>query len=368
MRFIVLGGGITGLSAAWFLKKKNPGAKITLLEKESRLGGWIRSSHDGGFFFEKGPRTFQAGRSPHLISLIQELELELIRSNPASAKRFILYKGKLRTPASFLPMLIPYAIRELFIPKGQKEDESIYDFASRRFSPKIADLFFDPLTLGIYAGDIHKLSIRSCFPALYNWEKDKGSVMKGLFSSPKKAKGLFTLKGGMETLIQALEKRLDIDIVLNCAVEKFDDHEVIAGGKTWAADHVISALPPKLPTKSIWVVNLAFEGDVLKKKGFGYLIPTQEKESVLGAVFDSAIFPEQNQRGESRLTFMVREEETHPLEAALSALDRHLQIGAKPIYSSLFLAKNAIPQMEVGCGYTEGLSVDGCILRGKRLV
>lgn len=365
MKVLILGGGITGLSAAWFLKKKN--VKVTLLEKTNRLGGWICSSNEGGFFFEKGPRTFQAGRSPHLLALIQELQLETIPSNPLAAKRFILHKGKLRTPGSFLPMLLPAVLRELFVAKGQKEDESIYDFAARRFSPKIAETFFDPLVLGIYAGDIRKLSIRSCFPALYHWEQEKGSVIKGLFSSPKKAKGLFTIKGGMETLIQTLQNRLDIDIVLNCPVERTGEKEVIAGGKVWRADHIISALPPSLPKRSIWVVNLAFEGDVLVKKGFGYLIPTQEKESVLGAVFDSAIFPEQNQSNETRLTVMIRAEEEKPLEAALSALDRHLGIRAEPIFSSIYLAKDAIPQMEVGCGYTEGLSVDACVQRGKKL-
>ncbi len=368
MKYLILGGGITGLSAAWFLKKREPTAQITLLEKTDRLGGWIRSSTEGGFFFEKGPRTFQLGRSPHLLALIQELNLETISSHPAAQLRFILYKGKLRTPLSFLPRFAPYFFRELFVKPTLKKDESIYDFASRRFSPKIAEIFFDPLTLGIYAGDSRKLSLCSCFPAFSRWEQEKGSVLKGLFSAPKQAKGLFTLKGGMETLIHALEKRLSIDIVLNCPVEKLAGNEVFAGGKIWTADHVLSALPLPLPKNSLWVVNLAFAGDVLPKKGFGYLVPTQEGQSVLGAIFDSVIFPEQSQNGETRLTVMVRASEEKPLEAALSALSTHLGIVEQPLYSSVFLAKEAIPQMEVGCGYSENLSVDGCIQRGKRLV
>lgn len=366
---LIVGGGITGLSAAWFLLKQNPKAKITLLEKENRLGGWIRTSNEGGFLFEKGPRTFPYSRNPHLLELVRDLKLEIISSEPAAAKRFILHKGHLRTPGSFMPMLIPYLIRELFIRPSKADDESIYDFAARRFSPKIAETFFDPLTLGIYSGDIRKLSIRACFPALYKWEREKGSVVRGLFSGPKsKAKGLFTVKNGMETLIQELQKQLPIDIVLNCPVEKISEHEVTANGKTWQADRVISALPPQYANRSIWVVNLAYDGDVLSKKGYGYLVPTQENESLLGVIFDSAIFPQQNRASETRLTAMLRPEEKEPFQAALNALERHLGIKAKPVHTSTFLAKNAIPQFEVGCTYTDGVSVDACIQKASKLI
>jgi oxygen-dependent protoporphyrinogen oxidase len=364
-RFLILGGGITGLSAAWFLQKKYPNAHITLLEKEDRLGGWIRTSFENGFLFEKGPRTFQKARSPHLLNLIQELGLETLSSDPVAAKRFLLYRGRLCTPGSFLFRFFPDLIRELFVPSSSSVDESIYDFASRRFSHRVAETLFDPLTLGIYGGDIRKLSIRSCFPAFYKWEKEKGSVLRGLFSSPKQEKGLFTLKNGMQSLIQELQKRLRIDFVLNCPVEEIKEKEVIAGGKVWRADRVINALPPPFPTRSLWVVNLGYTSHILPRKAFGYLVPTQERESVLGVIFDSAIFPEQNKGDQTRLTVMVRPEENEPLKVVLDALKRHLQLFATPSYTSVFLAQNAIPQFEVGCQYTGGVSVDACIQRAQ---
>jgi oxygen-dependent protoporphyrinogen oxidase len=369
MTAIIIGGGITGLSAAWALYRQNPDCKITLFERENRLGGWIQTCDEGGFFFEKGPRTFPKARSPHLLHLIADLKLAILPSDPSSAKRYILHRGRLRTPASFLPALIPYFLRELFIRPSPLEDESIYDFATRRFSAKIAETFFDPLTLGIYGGDIHKLSIRSCFPAFYKWEQEKGSVLRGLFSGPKQKgeRGLFTIRNGMETLIYELRRQIPMEILLNCPAEKISEREVFAGGKTWQADQVISALPPPFPSRSLWVVHLAFAGDVLLKKGFGYLIPTQERESVMGVVFDSAIFPAQNRSAETRLTVMIRAEEKEPLTAALSALSRHLHIQTQPLYASHHLAQNAIPQFEVGCGYRGGLSVDACVERGFRL-
>ena len=82
MKVLILGGGITGLSAAWYLLQKHPHAQITLLEKTNRLGGFIQTSREGGFLFEKGPRTFPLGRSPHLLSLIRDLGLDIITAKP----------------------------------------------------------------------------------------------------------------------------------------------------------------------------------------------------------------------------------------------------------------------------------------------
>lgn len=363
MKFLILGGGISGLSKAWFLSKKYPQVKITLLEKENRLGGWIRTSREGGFLFEKGPRTFQLGRSPHLLELIRDLKLKIITAAPQ--KRYLWHQGRLRSLGSFLPMLIPYLIREPFVRAAGSDDESIYDFAARRFSPKIAKTLFDPLTLGIYAGDIHKLSVRACFPALVSWEREKGSILRGLFSSPRREKGLFTLPDGMETLIDALQKQLEIEIVLNCPVESIGENQVLAGGKTWHADQIFSALPLSAPAKSIWVVNLAYEDSVLSKKGYGYLIPSQENLPLLGMIWDSSIFPQQNVRGETRLTAMIRAEEKEPLQTALWAAEQHLGIRAAPLFTATFYAKNAIPQFEVGCAVSEGISVDARIENSK---
>ena len=365
MKVLILGGGITGLSAAWFALQKHPEAQIILLEKEKRLGGWIRSTCENGFFFEKGPRTFVYRRSPHLLSLIRSLGLEILHSPPQP--RYIFHAGKLRSLGSFIPGLIPYLVRELFVPPSRADDESIYDFAARRFSPKIAETLFDPLTLGIYGGDSHALSVRCCFPSLYQAEREKGSVVRALFSTPKsrEPKGLFTLAGGMETLIHELRKRLRAEIILGCPVTSIGSNRVIAGGKTWEADHIFNALPLPFPAQSLWVVNLVFPPDVLRKKGYGYLVPTREKQPLLGMIFDSAIFPKQSVQRETRLTAMVRPEETEPVAAALMAAERHLGITAAPLFTSAYLAKEAIPQFPVGCSYTDGISVDACIRRGR---
>ncbi len=355
MKILILGGGISGLSAAWYLRKKHPDAKITLLEKQRRFGGWIETFNSS----EKGPRTFAASRSQSLLQLIEEVGLkeELIFS--PSGTRYLWHRGKLRPVGSFLPRMIPALIREFFVAPKKCEEETIYDFATRRFGRYAAETLFDPITLGIYAGDIRKLSVKSCFPTFCEWEEKHGSLVRAMFARKKKTglRGLFTLRRGMESLIEALRKQLPAELVLDTSVEEICPGGVFAGGKFWPADKIISALPGHVigrlthqwtdfPTASMWVVNLRFTENVLAKKGFGYLVPTQEKEALLGMIWDSSVFPTD---GKTSLTAMIRPhgDADWAKKTALDALQRHLNISAAPLIEA-HLAENAIPQFELG--------------------
>ena len=207
-------------------------------------------------------------------------------------------------------MAIPI-LRELFLPPSQEEDESIYQFATRRFNPQIAQEIFDPLTLGVYAGDIHKLSLRTCFPTLHLWEQEHKSLTRALFKRPRKPSSLFTLQNGIESLILTLAQKSGAQIHLNTPVLSIEKNGVHTPGKFWEADHLISALPgpalgkithlwPDFPAISLWVVHLTYPQNILKHQGFGYLIPTKEKEDALGAIWDSSIFPSSD--GKTHLT------------------------------------------------------------------
>ncbi len=401
MDVVILGGGISGLSAAWFYHKKHPHHRITLLEKSSRLGGWIETVSGEGFSFEKGPRTLSCSRSPKLLELIHELGLQpnLFFSSPEAKRRFLWKGGKLRSLQSFWPSLLWAGFKEAFLTPAQNlEDESIYEFASRRFGSKIADDFFDPLTLGIYAGDIRKLSIRSCFPSLWLAERKHGSVVRSFFKKKKKGpSGLFTLEGGLSALIEKLEKILPIQIVKECEVLAISP-KILTSQGIFPADQILSALPAheisrltqiplQIPYRSIWVVHMGFSTPVLPKKGFGYLVPTKEKENLLGMVWDSSIFAPEKR---TRLTAMIREEAKNPLDDALSALEHHLNILQTPEYISSHLASHAVPQCEVGHeakifqferlvrehfphlsltgNYLEGTSLEACVARSSKIV
>ena len=140
MKIAILGGGISGLGAAWHLLKKEPKAKITLFEASHRLGGWIESKTQDGFLFELGPRTFQTGRCPELLGMIRELGLQPIFSEKGGSK-FLWHKGQMRPLSSFWPQLLRAAAQDLIAQRGKREEESIESFAKRRMGKKAAELF-----------------------------------------------------------------------------------------------------------------------------------------------------------------------------------------------------------------------------------
>lgn len=395
---IILGGGITGLSLAWFLNQHNPHLKLTLLESSSRLGGWISTKRESGFLFEEGPRSIRPqGLGLSTLKLVQNLglEKEVIVSSPCASNRFLYINGQLtlipQTIKTFLTSPLTKGIwktlwHELWTPALHVDDESVYEFASRRFNPEIANLFFDPLISGIYAGNMRKLSIRSAFPSIYQLEKRYGSILKGMFFKKRQkiedpflkkmsTLPLFTFKNGMETLIKALTNKINAQIFTSAHIQKI---EILNGkirlidqnGLYFEADHLFSTIASHtlsqllgcnftshIPYASVACVNIGYRKKVWDTQGFGYLIPHQEKESILGAVWDSCIFPEQNSNDSTKMCVMLggmqnldllANSEGKIIEIALSSLKKHLHIHTPPDVISLNIASQAIPQYEVG--------------------
>lgn len=375
---VIIGAGISGLSAALELQKRDPEIQITLLEKSSRAGGVIQSE-SREFFFEKGPRTFKTSRNKALIELATRLGLkdELIPANDQVSHKYIWYQNKLsKMPSSPLGLLFSPLTKGVFTAllkerkiEPQHADETIYEFISRRFNSHVANVLFDPLVKGIYAGDIHKLSISACFPVLKKWERDAGSVVKGFLQSQKKKKeklpidaSLFTFKQGIHVLIDRMIEEFSGNIIYDFEVDQLEFHEgkvtVSSGSGKITADHVILAgsleatkklvnLPEQFSALPLNVINVGYDQRVLPKQGFGYLVPSQEQESILGCAFDSVVFPQQNKREqETRLSVMglnyVGEKE------ALQALEKHLGITAKPQFVSSTKYQEGIPQYLVG--------------------
>ena len=195
-RVCIIGGGISGLCAAYRLKKQ--GVEVVLLEKNQAVGGNIRTELADGFLLEYGPNSTLAGE--HLFELADELDLtsEIVYANKSAKKRYILKNGKLQA----LPMKIVSLIgnrsfsakaklrllKEPFIKSKAADDESISDFFARRLGREIVDYAVDPFIAGIFAGNPDELSIKSAFPKLFELEKNYGSFLKGAIFSPKEKK------------------------------------------------------------------------------------------------------------------------------------------------------------------------------------
>jgi oxygen-dependent protoporphyrinogen oxidase len=325
MKIVVIGGGISGLSAAHYLKDH----QVELYEASSQLGGWIQTEEVDGFLFEKGPRTFQTLRCPYLREVANSYSLKIKESKIGT--RYLLNKGKVQPMNSFFYVVLKALLKDLFTPFKILEDETIYDFAVRRFGVEAAEVLFDPMAKGIFGGDIKKLSVRSCFPFL----QQARSLLK-FFRGQKST--LFTLEGGMKSLITALTPQ---KVYLNTKLTSIPD-----------ADLIVLAVPPSEASKltginldirmeKISVVNLGYQGDILPLSGFGYLVPTRETEKLLGQIWDSSVFPSP---GKTRVTSMIQGE--NPLEIALDAMTRHLNILAQPHVH--FVTEAYIPQFEVG--------------------
>lgn len=446
---IILGAGISGLSLAWFLRRRF-GKKIgiTILEKSDRAGGWIRTNRETGFIFEQGPRSCRTkGSGIETLNLIKQLNLQhrVIGADRSSHYRYIRSDQKFRmVPSGLFSMIsspwlyriVPAIFRDLFSSKSRNPDESIYDFVSRRFSRTIAEDLIDPFASGIFAGDIRKLSVKSCFPQLYEWEQSSGSVLRGMLQERKNRSrssnafiqkmqkvSLFTLKEGMEELTEELEAQLGEHLQLSTdpvSLRCYPYHAEVqlSNGQVLDADHIYTTIPSKalahyfapyhqelvdilngIPTSSIASVNLGYHRKVLKKKGFGYLIPSHEKQKILGMVWDSCVFPQQNQiPEETRLTVMIggshfsnfdHHNENDFLQIALAAVEDHLGIHLQPAAFNVTIARNAIPQYCIGHSAKvakaeevlsrifprltlhgssfHGLSVNDCIANSKRL-
>ena len=319
-KIIIAGGGISGLVARYYLSRYFPEKEMILLEKKDRLGGCVASSF-APFFFERGPRTFKVSRGEALLKLIDEVGLggDVVYSSQQRQRRYLWKGGRLHKVSFFSSLLLPMVfplLKEWRQSCSNDEDETIASFAMRRLGHYATQTFFDPLTLGIFGGDIDKLSMAACFPELKKMEKEYGSLTVALWrricEKQKTKKGLFTLKGGLQSLIDRLIVEGRGKIYLNTPFTELSSQEetVLALSfqgmrKIFVHDEKVQRCFDGLKGGDLVVVNVGYRKNCLKKKGFGYLVPSSEKEDILGVVFDSLLFPSQNHmQEETRLTVL----------------------------------------------------------------
>jgi len=390
MRVAIIGAGITGLSCAYFLRKKftQSQLEISLFEASERVGGNILSSSIEGAVFESGPRSIRAGSK--ILQFLQELGLkdELIFAARSAKKRFLAESSHLiELPSSLLSLIttkygrkiVKACLSEFFCKKGSLSDESVHSFFSRRFGEDFAETFINPWMAGIYAASPHSVSMRKAFSELSCLEEIHGSVIRGvLFGKKGERKKLFSLKGGLETLPKAISSKLQGDIQLQAKVEKIKEKgsqvELVLKDKVFQVDFVISTLPishlrklleedllmhllPEVFESSVASVSLGYKNEKLSKEGFGFLTGASCEQKLLGIIFDSAVFPEQNGPFQTRLSVMMGGERDqnacgeNNLELQKRAeffCQKYLGLQSRPDFCQVVRAKNAITCYPVG--------------------
>lgn len=406
MKICIVGGGISGLSAAFLVrnkaKKLNIPVEISLFEKDNRLGGTIHTKVEKSFQVESGPNGFLNSK-PYTLNLFEEAGLQdlIIRSNDAARIRYIYRNGCLnKVPENGIEFLKSGLISfkgklrilgEFFIPaKRDNGDETIANFATRRLGAEARDYMIAPMVSGIFAGDIFKLSLRSCFPVIYELEKNYGGLFKGLLKKKNKRSGpagpkgiLMSCRGGLYSGITALKNKCDdVNFFMEeeiLSINRDNKNFIVQSNKNqYCFDKIILTIPAydisrivanfhkrlselfiNIPYAPACVVGLGFkEADVADKlNGFGFLIPPVENKRILGILFSSSIFPERAPKGYKLIRIIMGGDTGHwiinksreeLISIAYNEAKDILKIVGEPEVVEFFMYEKAIPQYYIG--------------------
>lgn len=436
---VIIGAGITGLSLGAYLK--DAGFNCIILEKEQETGGALKTIHENGYTFDLGANSTGSNLAFEQMIDILNIRDKVISPTDSFKKRYILKKNKLKQldpkpTALMTSSLLSTAGKKGVLTERFKtahttlDDESVGAFFERRLGKEVVNYIVNPMLAGIYAGDPYKLGMQSVMPKIAELEARYGSLTKGLKAEkdalPKREVRSF--KNGMKDLIEGLTNYIGTDDILtNTAVKKVNHNpdgtytlSLLQDGFALdiQADVVVFATPAHVTAEFVrpinndmgnmlagiyypkmMVLHLGFDNNSIKKKmdSFGFLVPEVESKTFLGAIWNSAIFPNRAPSGKTAFTLFlggVRQE--HLLsddnietlrQKAVEEFMSIMKIKDVPEYMDHYIWEKAIPQMDVGHqnvvegigmfesniknlhiigNYRTGLSVSDCILGAKQ--
>ncbi|WP_409274280.1 protoporphyrinogen oxidase [Neobacillus sp. SCS-31] len=330
-RIVIIGGGMAGLSSAYYLQKaareRNLPIEVVLVEASHRLGGKMQTVFKDGFIIERGPDSFLA-RKKSLSRLAAEVGVADELVSNSTGKSYVLVNEKLHPmpggsimgiPTEVGPFIttglfsIPGKIRaatDFILPKSPAgKDQSLGHFFRRRLGNEVVENLIEPLLSGIYAGNIDKMSLMSTFPQFYQVEQKYRSLILGMKRStpaparqtatPVKSKGggFLTFRSGLQSFVDAIESKLEPNSVLKGfkvrnIVKEEGYYEInLVNGEPLIADCVISAVPhhvaqsifsdypffdplKDMPSTSVATVAMAFPETAIKKdiEGTGFVV------------------------------------------------------------------------------------------------
>jgi oxygen-dependent protoporphyrinogen oxidase len=414
-RIAIIGGGISGLSAAYALEeKRRSGVEVeyALYESSARLGGVLVTEQVEGCILEAGPDSFLTEK-PWASDLCGKIGLadQLIGSNDADRKTYILVRGKLIEMPDGLMFMVPTKLaptllsplfsaetklrmaREWFHPPHKANgDESVAALVERHYGPEMVDRLADPLLSGVYGGEASRLSVRAVLPRFAEMEAKHGSLGRAMLAArramARAAKGpprpLFTsLKDGMQQMVDALAGSLDVHALkTGTAVQAVSPEAggwvVSAGLQSDQFDAVILALPTHtaanlvqrsgkelaaelsaIEYSSSVTVALGYDKQVRRSlpPGFGFLVPRSEAKRLLAATFVHNKFAHRapDDRailrcflGGARGEHMLALSEQEILRIVREELTQILGLKAEPLFARVFKWKSAMAQYGVG--------------------
>jgi len=348
LRVVIIGGGITGLSTAWYLrqaaKREHQAIQCTVLERENEAGGKIWTDvvgSQGEYILEGGPDAFLA-QKPWGVQLANELGLndDLIPTQSVPTPTFLLVNGRPQPFPAGMSLIVPTQLRSflqspvmsplgkarllldyLLPPRRTTTDESLGSFVRRRLGAEALDRLAEPLMAGIHNANVDEQSILATFPRFPELEQRYGSLIRGTIATkPKVTRGVSTflsLRGGMQslihTLVAALGEQVRTGVVVSSITPAPDGTYTVtlANGEELIADRLVLSTPayttaayvrewqPQLAHQlegiryvSTGTISLAFRRDEVGElpSGFGVIIPHSEHRPINAITITSQKF------------------------------------------------------------------------------
>lgn len=407
-RIVIVGAGLSGLSAAFRLHRARPDVSITILERSTRPGGNIWTERRDGFQVETGPNGFLDAK-PSTLQLCRDLGLgdKLIHGSEAARKnRYLFWRGKLRMLPNSLWSFLTNGILSwrgkvnLLMERYRRRlsdigDKSVHDFALRRAGREVAEILADAMVTGIHAGDPKLLSIDAAFPRVAQFEREYGSVMRGFTAigrtrrAEAKARGeqsqpgrMWSFRDGLRVMVEALRDQCGAKILHGVAVKRIrkECNWIIEGEgqDRWEADAVVLTChgPEQaaqvadldttladgigaIPYAKVAVVAVGYrETDIPNKlDGFGYIAPQSLKRDLLGVQWCSSVYPNRAPAGcvlwralcgGWHRPEMVDWDDTRLLAAVRVELQAAMGVTAEPAFVQIVRWPRAIPQYTLG--------------------
>ncbi len=395
MRIVIVGGGISGLATAFYIKDRRPAWQVTLLEGAPHLGGTMRTETVAGFHFETGSNGFLTSK-PDTLELVKESGAEhlLMPSNDNARIRYI-YKDALHrlpeSPPAFIGTRLLSVggklrtLGELFVPPRQDTgDETLQSFGYRRLGKEFTDVFLNAMTAGIYGSAPEAISVRAAFPLVVALERDHGGLFRGMLKKRRKQAGpggiLMSFNAGVSTYVDYLGSTLDADVHVGAPVRGIEHaagvYRLETDSHAFEADRLVLATPAYVAAEllrgldsglaqrlaaieysPIAVVGLGYRQLEHPLQGFGLLTTASARLPVLGILWDSSIFPDRAPQGAKSLRVMIGgqrdpalalQDEPALLQSALTGVARTMGITSPPDVTFVKRWERGIPNYPVG--------------------
>src|SRR5690348_187344 len=403
---LIVGGGISGLSTAYYLSQA--GISSILFEKTTRLGGLIQTDVIQGCRLEAGPDSYLAAK-PAIKELARDLpalQSQIISSNDASRRVFVACDGRLLPLPAGMVMMAPgkwppilrsdllsartkaHLVREILRkPRKRTEDISVGELVEDHFGSEVLELIAAPLLSGVYGGQTTALSAASVLPRFLAYEEKYGSLIRGArreLRQKKKGEALFqSFRDGMQVLPDSLARAAAGHLsVVHTEIDEVKPHgsvwQIRAGEQTLSSPNLVLACPAHvcsrllensaaplaeelsaIPYSSAILVTLVYDRAALGHplNGFGFLVPVNERNVLAAATWVNVKFPIRIPPHLAALRGFIVGDEAIDLLAASDAdivelvrqdFSRWMAAEGQPLFSTIHRWPNSMPQYVVG--------------------